>query len=391
MRWSRLVPSLSSATSIPGHRLRIFLSFALFYVFLTLCARTRSSRDPGSVFFDPSTAYDFSYSAFRLEQAAQYVDSIAHDPKPKASSSSRQPGLCLGIPTIARKGVRYFKDTVGALLDDLDEAERADIHLILFIAHTDPSQHPAYTEPWLRKLADEVLLYNASEVNIGHLQALETNEAKASGLEKALFDYVYLLKACEVVDTPYIIMLEDDVVALDGWYHRTRGALASAEQQTRKIGASKCEYFPSWAYLTLCWLMILPRVIPPPFLHRRVPWLEFRRVAYLPLLLYPRRLLCRLYSSMPPPMPALRPPSPAKRNDYTFERYMHPFTDRALLRRRPSDDAPCTRGRASDAQIRLLLAGFRLPALANTRSRGTVRVQACWIRRHAHGGICECK
>ena len=150
--------------------------------------------------------------------------------------------LCLGIPNIARKGVRYFKHTVGTLLEGLDETERADIHLILFIAHTDPSQHPAYAEPWLDKLADQVLLYNASEVDIGHLQTLETDEAKASGLEKALFDYRYLLKACEAIDTPYIIMLEDDVVALDGWYHRTRDALASAETQTQNIGASKCEY-----------------------------------------------------------------------------------------------------------------------------------------------------
>ena len=104
-------------------------------------------------------------------------------------------------------------------------------------------------------IADEVLLYNASEVDIGHLQALETDEAKASGLEKALFDYVYLLKACEAVDAPYIIMLEDDVVALDGWYHRTREALASAEQQTRKIGASKCEYPTTWKH-SLRWLMV---------------------------------------------------------------------------------------------------------------------------------------
>lgn len=158
MRFNRFVPSLSAATPIPNHKLRIFLSFVLFYVFLTLCARTRSFRDPGSVFFDPSTAYDLSYSAVRLEQADQYVDSAVSDTKPKKSGSSHQPGLCLGIPTIARKGVRYFKHTVGTLLEGLDETERADIHLILFIAHTDPSQHPAYAEPWLHELADQVLL-----------------------------------------------------------------------------------------------------------------------------------------------------------------------------------------------------------------------------------------
>ena len=90
MRFNRFVPSLSAATPIPNHRLRIFLSFVLFYVFLTLCARTRSFRDPGSVFFDPSTAYDLSYSAVRLEQADRYVDSAVSDTK----TLSRNPDHC---------------------------------------------------------------------------------------------------------------------------------------------------------------------------------------------------------------------------------------------------------------------------------------------------------
>ena len=50
-------------------------------------------------------------------------------------------------------------------------------------------------------------------------------------------------------------MLEDDVVALDGWYHRTCEALDSAEKQTREMGVSKCEFTtidPSWReYLLL--------------------------------------------------------------------------------------------------------------------------------------------
>ena len=248
MLLSRHVPIniLRSATPLLSiHTFRVFLFFLLSYVFLFLCVRARSSRDPGSAFFNPSTAYDLSYSATRLEQGATYLDEVGTNAteasKEPVGTSSRQPGLCVGIATIARKGVRYFKGTVGTVLEGLSEAERSDIHLILFIAHTNPSEHPAYSEPWLHELADEVLLYN-SDVDIDHIRGLETDEAKASGREKALFDYIYLLKACEATNTPYIVILEDDVVALDGWYHRTRDALASAEQQSEEIGISKCEF-----------------------------------------------------------------------------------------------------------------------------------------------------
>ena len=77
-------------------------------------------------------------------------------------------------------------------------------------------------------------------VDIDHIRALEKNK-KTVGRQKALLDYQYLLKACNKIETPYILMLEDDVVAQDGWYHRTQEAIASAEQQTREIGAPNCE------------------------------------------------------------------------------------------------------------------------------------------------------
>lgn len=44
-----------------------------------------------------------------------------------------------------------------------------------------------------------------------------------------------------MIATPYILMLEDDVVAQDGWYHRTQEAIASAERQMKQIGAPNCE------------------------------------------------------------------------------------------------------------------------------------------------------
>lgn len=245
MHLNRLVHTSGLNSAISSVQvLRTFLFFLFFYVLLIIVARRQSSRDPTSIFFDPTKAYDPIYSAIRLEQAASFIDTannttelqIPRDPP-------RDPKFCLGIATIARKGASYFQATVGTFLEGLSEEERADIHLILFIAHTDPSLHPAYAEPWLYKLADQVLLYNASEVDVDHIRSLETNEAKIAGREKALFDYTYLLKACATIDTPYVVMLEDDLVALDGWYHRTKTALSSAEEQTREMGAANCEFY----------------------------------------------------------------------------------------------------------------------------------------------------
>ncbi|OQE27931.1 hypothetical protein PENFLA_c005G05868 [Penicillium flavigenum] len=245
MLLNRLVPTsgLSAIGSVQA--LRTFLFFLFFYVLLIVVARRQSSRDPTSIFFDPTKAYDPIYSAIRLEQAASFIDTANNATEPQIPRGPRQPKFCLGVATIARKGARYFQATVGTFLEGLSEEERAGIHLILFIAHTDPSQHPAYEEPWLYKLADQVLLYNASEVDVDHIRSLETDEAKIAGREKALFDYTYLLKACAKIDTPYVVMLEDDLVALDGWYHRTQTALSSAEEQTREMGAA------NWLYLRL--------------------------------------------------------------------------------------------------------------------------------------------
>ncbi|KAJ5811974.1 hypothetical protein N7474_008275 [Penicillium riverlandense] len=234
--------------------LHFFLFFLLFYAFLALFVRAQSARDPDSVFFQP-TAYDLSYSALRLEQADVFIDKVEQQSSeieiPKASS---QPHLCVGFATIARSGRRYFRSAVGTVLEGLSETERADIYLITLIAHTDPPQHPAYNETWLHKVVDRVLLYNSTgvdiDVDIDYLRSLEATEKKMDAKLKALFDYIFLLKACEAVGAPHIVILEDEIVAQDGWYHRTRAAIESAEEQTQEIKASK------WLYLCLFYTIL---------------------------------------------------------------------------------------------------------------------------------------
>lgn len=112
------------------------------------------------------------------------------------------------------------------------------MHLITFIAHTDPTIHPAYTEGWMHHVADQVLTYDLPPEQLEHIKMLETEHGDV--IEKGLFDYRYLLDACYQVGAAHVIMIEDDILALDGWYHRTMKALEVAQAQTHKKGISNC-------------------------------------------------------------------------------------------------------------------------------------------------------
>lgn len=115
------------------------------------------------------------------------------------------------------------------MLEGLTAAEREDLYLIVLIAHSNLVEYPAYVEPWLYALTDKVLLYDPNLVDVEHIRNLETPEAKTFAREKGLLDYIYLLRACDSINTSYTIILEDDVIALDGWYYWTKNALSLAE------------------------------------------------------------------------------------------------------------------------------------------------------------------
>ncbi|PYH51495.1 uncharacterized protein BO96DRAFT_438933 [Aspergillus niger CBS 101883] len=230
-----------------SHACQLLLIFILFYGLAFNLARLTCWRDPTSAFFTEDQAYKPAYSTLRTEQANALIrqansNTIPHHFQTKASS---HPTMCVGIASVARKGVNYLQGAVGSVLEGLTAAEREDIHLIIFIAHSDPAEHPAYMEPWLHDLADKVLVYDPDVVDIEHIRSLETPEAKKFAREKGLFDYTYLLKACGALNTSYTVMLEDDVVALDGWYHRTKQALDVAERKAEEEGVEQ------WLYLRL--------------------------------------------------------------------------------------------------------------------------------------------
>ncbi|RAH56665.1 integral membrane protein [Aspergillus piperis CBS 112811] len=229
------------------HTCHLLLIFIFLYGLAINLARLTCWRDPTSAFFAEEQAYKPAYSTLRTEQANELIQQANSNTLPQhfQTKASAHPTMCVGIASVARKGARYLQGAVGSILEGLTATEREDMYLIIFIAHSDPAEHPAYTEPWLRALADKVLVYDPDVVDIEHIRSLETPEAKKFAREKGLFDYTYLLKECGKQNTSYTVMLEDDVVALDGWYHRTKQALNVAERKAEEEGVEQ------WLYLRL--------------------------------------------------------------------------------------------------------------------------------------------
>lgn len=234
---TRRISSFSHLTQLSPRSIAI-LCFIALYVCAAQYCRLNYYRDPTSFFFDPQRAYVQGYSSVRRQEADTFIESATTATFNKTRASST-PKLCVGIASVARHGARYFRTSVGSLLEGLAEEERQDFYLVLFIAQTDPRMHPAYSEKWLENVADRVLTYTLPEEQLEHIRGLEKD--RESFREKALFDYTYLLKACSAVGAPYIVMIEDDVIAQDGWYHRTQKALEVAETQSDLKGSPNCE------------------------------------------------------------------------------------------------------------------------------------------------------
>ena len=233
-------PELANETlSTPGGRL--FLTFWAIYLLVVLyCAHT-CRRDPTSAFFDPRYGYERIYSLKRQAQADAFIAAASSNPS-LPPSSTQAPQLCIGISTIGRPGKQYVQSTIGSLLVGLTEQERREVHLVTFIAQTDPHQHPIYEKNWLQAVSNEVMLYNVSKETFDFLQGLEEDK---NFRVKGARDYAYVLERCIESGAPYTVILDDDTLAAAGWYPRAMAAAEEAEARTPLEQASP------WLYLRL--------------------------------------------------------------------------------------------------------------------------------------------
>lgn len=182
-----------------------------------------------------------------------------------------------------REGVSYLKLALGSLQHGLSPEERMRLHFVVLLAHINQTEHPDHNEPWLTGMADQLAAYQDDEER---LELAETMESQPHAV-KSKFDYSIVMEECAKTEAPYMLIMEDDVVFLDGWRHRTINALNNAMAKSWEAGHTHCKF--------VCWpgstngvgLDLLTKVklgssIPSSFLLRRPPGLELGRMANVP-------------------------------------------------------------------------------------------------------------
>lgn len=244
-RLLRRISSTISVVSSPAFLL-LYLLPILLYFGLELYGHARYWRDPHSPYFDNEKAWQSRYSDTRSEEANAFLDHHINTTFRRSEEvASLKPRICLGMLTVARPdGVMYFPTSLGSVLAGLTQKERDELYVMPFITHTDPTRHPAYNEPWLEHITDRILLYNETDIEkYRHIVELEKERDRTGtpDREKHLSDYTYLMRQCGATGADYVLMMEDDVVALDGWFHRAKDGLIEAEEKTLLSRAKDCK------------------------------------------------------------------------------------------------------------------------------------------------------
>lgn len=236
-------------------RLFITLVFLAFWLVALFQYYSISTHDPSSAFFSENHGYDKAYSFTRESEALSFIANASDSPTATSPPPSK-PSLCLGVATVARPNTQYITHTIGSLLEGLTPEERAQIHFIFFVAHTDPQVHPVYQEAWTRTLPDTQLTYIG--LPAAQMAELRKWEQEKDYRSKGLFDYSHLLGACyERTSAPYVGILEGDVLAVRGWYSRAIAAaehidaLDPADDVDASVADSGDSPTASWLYLRL--------------------------------------------------------------------------------------------------------------------------------------------
>lgn len=219
----------------------IVLGYFVLYVLSLRYYHGVSYRDPTSYFFDADRAYERHYSAKRVAEAESFL-SAADDVAPPSRVPGQQPSLCMGIVSVKRRGDQYVGLTVASLLDGLNEWERSKILLYLRIGNTDPKVHPIYSEKWVETLPDRLLTYSPDDPDFEQLKEWEEGGWYRN---KTIYDFTTLMRECYESGADYVAMLEDDTLAVKGWFPSAMRALDTV--QSRTAGRD-------WIYLRLFYI-----------------------------------------------------------------------------------------------------------------------------------------
>ncbi|KAI4850108.1 hypothetical protein E4T44_02938 [Aureobasidium sp. EXF-8845] len=202
------------------------LTIATFiWLIAILYCKINFYRDPGSAFFDENRAFTRDHSAYREEQSVKFLERFSEHPQ-KASAS---PSLCAAFLSVKRTGEQPLDLAVASALEGMFPQERADIHVGVLFAHTNPEDHPSWRNPRLRNLVDEAFSYNTTLEDYAMLQDLEISHDYK---RKGVFDYAYGLEYClNTTTSPYIAIFEDDIIFAVGWLVYTLNNLSNLEKR----------------------------------------------------------------------------------------------------------------------------------------------------------------
>lgn len=67
-------------------------------------------------------------------------------------------------------------------------------------------------------------------------------EEKKTHETKSKFDYSIVMDECRKTGAPYMLIVEDDVIFLDGWRHRTMRALGMATTESWEAARTDCKF-----------------------------------------------------------------------------------------------------------------------------------------------------
>ncbi|WAO87321.1 Hypothetical protein NCS54_00462600 [Fusarium falciforme] len=238
---------------------RANIGFWLLWLCALVWCYLNSYDDPSSFFYDADRAFDRSFSAVREAEVEEY---LRRDVYPAVELPDRTDApvagefLCIGIPSINRTSSAFLAHAVGSLVDALTPEERNSIHIAVLLADKDPKRHFAYGKEWLFNLADEVLVYENTDVS-------ETTDETTSNLnytvlphdvrgvgrsddrvENIRLDHSVLFEVCRKRDPSYFALVEDDVIASRDWFIRFKKGVAQVEKQAKDSGTD-------WIYLRL--------------------------------------------------------------------------------------------------------------------------------------------
>ncbi|KAK2791588.1 hypothetical protein FQN52_004779 [Onygenales sp. PD_12] len=241
--------------------IRVVLATLVAALLFICYGKTHFYRDPGSVFYDRSRAFERTYSLHREVEAKEYIRTLqaaegagdgptAADLGAAHVKAGVKPAICGIFSTVKRDGEQYVETAIASLLHGLTPAERADIHLSILFAHTNSTAHPSLKQTWLLRAIDSAHTYTDSldPDTISHLRQLEETRNFA---EKGVFDYIHALKQCYNTQTPYIAMLEDDILFADGWLVRSLLGLRRIEAATTTSTGKEKETTKPWLYMRL--------------------------------------------------------------------------------------------------------------------------------------------